>query len=350
MTDQNAAFHKPCITAPPCFDNLLKVLQRKAPSRPTLFEFFMNGDLYKDLAGCDAPAEQALLPHLRWLAQAFRNAGYDYVTFQGSWLGFPRGDNHVGGFRMAGGTMIHDRASFDAYPWPDVNTFDYSALTDIAPDLPGGMKIVSHGPGGVLENAVILVGYENLCCMIGEEPELAEDIFERIGTTLVRHYDIVTRHDTVGACISNDDWGFKTQPMFSPDDMRHFVMPWHKRIVETIHAADKPAILHSCGNQELLYDDIIDVLGYDGKHSYEDTIQPVEDAYEQYGSRIAILGGIDLDFVCRSQPQQVYERSKAMLGRTMGRGGFALGTGNSVPPYVPFQNYYAMIAAALEGR
>jgi uroporphyrinogen decarboxylase len=350
MTEPAARYRKPNVTAAPCFENLLKVLERRAPSRPTLFEFFMNNNLYADLVGCDAPADPAIIPQLRWVMQAYRNAGYDYTTCLGSWLHFTSDDKHVGGFRAAGITMIHDRASFDAYAWPDPDEFDYSALKDIAPDIPKGMRLIVCGPGGVLENAVMLVGYENLCCMIAEEPELADDIFERIGSIIVRHYEISAPHDTVGACLANDDWGFKTQPMFSPDDMRRFVFPWHKRIVETIHAAGKPAILHSCGNQELIYDDIIDVLGYDGKHSYEDIIQPVEDAWEQYGSRIAILGGIDLDYVCRSGPRQVYERSKAMLERTATRGSFALGTGNSVPPYVPMENYYAMIAAAVEAR
>ena len=73
--------------------------------------------------------------------------------------------------------------------------------------------------------------------------------------------------------------------------------------MEEIHAAGKPAILHSCGNLLDVMDDIIDEMGYDGKHSYEDAIQSVEDAYEAYHERIAILGGFDLDFVVRSAPE-----------------------------------------------
>ncbi len=136
--------------------------------------------------------------------------------------------------------------------------------------------------------------------------------------------------------------------MLSPDDLRRYVFPWHKKIVEIIHAAEKPAILHSCGNLVLVMDDIIDDLKYDGKHSYQDNIIPVEDAYEKFGSRIAILGGIDLDFVCRAKPEEIKRRSKDMLKRTEERGGYALGTGNSVPDYVPDENYFAMISAALE--
>ncbi len=75
---------------------------------------------------------------------------------------------------------------------------------------------------------------------------------------------------------------------------------------------------------------------------------PVEEAYERWHDRFAILGGIDVDFVCRSTPEQVYTRCRAMLERTAGRGGYALGTGNSVPSYVPDEQYFAILRAVVE--
>jgi uroporphyrinogen decarboxylase len=194
------------------------------------------------------------------------------------------------------------------------------------------------------------MGYENLCYMVMDDEQLVFDVFEEIGSRFVKYYEIATQHDAVGACISNDDWGFKSQTMLSPADMRRFVFPWHKRIVEAIHAAGKPAILHSCGYSAEIIEDTIEDMKYDGRHSYEDSICPVEDFYEEYHHRIAVLGGIDVDFVCRSKPEEVFERSKAMLERAEGRGSYALGTGNSVPDYVPDENYFAMIRAALGER
>ena len=108
-------------------------------------------------------------------------------------------------------------------------------------------------------------------------------------------------------------------------------------------------ILHSCGHFESILNDMADI-GIDARHSYEDTIMPVEEAYERYRDRFAILGGLDVDFVCRSSPEDVYGRARAMLERTADRGGYALGTGNSVPDYLPDENYFAMIRAALELR
>jgi uroporphyrinogen decarboxylase len=37
-----------------------------------------------------------------------------------------------------------------------------------------------------------------------------------------------------------------------------------------------------------------------------------------------------------------------MLTKTEKKGGYALGTGNSVPEYVPYNNYLAMIDCVLE--
>lgn len=340
----------PRVKAEPDFENILAVLRREVPTRPTLFEFFLNAGLYSALADEPFPTDTSEdVEHLHFKITAFRNAGYDYATWHASSFRFPNG-GELGGFRAAGKTLIDDRESFEAYPWPDPADSDYSLLEKAEKELPANMKLIIPGPGGLLENIIQLVGFEDLSYLIADDEELIQEIFDAIGSRLVKYYEIAAPAPAAGALIVNDDWGFKTQPMLSPDNMRQFVIPWHKKMVDVIHAAGKPAILHSCGNQEELYDDIIDTIGFDAKHSYEDIIQPVEEAYEQIGSRIAVLGGIDLDFVCRSTPEEVYRRSKAILEQTAERGGYALGTGNSVPDYVPDENYFAMLRAATEDR
>ena len=95
-------------------------------------------------------------------------------------------------------------------------------------------------------------------------------------------------------------------------------------------------------------DDII-YMGYDGKHSYQDNILPVEDAYERWHNHIAILGGIDVDYLIRRESCDISARCQSMLERTEARGGWALGTGNSVPEYIPQDKYFTMIKTALDG-
>lgn len=336
----------------PDFDCLLAVLQRRVPARPVLFEFFLNDRLYERLYPGWSTLHNQPEARAAALAQINARLGYDYITllipdFSFASLIHRRQGSSVS---LNEGSVIHSRADFEAFPWPDPDSADMDLLDRLAPRLPGRMKLIPYSPNGLLENAVDLVGYEALCLLIHDDPRLAEDIFAAVGERLVRYYERAVQFASVGACIVNDDWGFKTQTMFRPADMRRFVFPWQRRIVEVIHAAGKPAILHSCGHFQRIIEDVIEDMRFDARHSYEDSIMPVEAFYDQYHSRIAVLGGIDLDFVCRAAPQEVYARSRAMLRRAEQQGSYALGTGNSVPDYVPDAQYFAMIRAALEER
>lgn len=341
--------NKACLSAKnkrePSFNELLKVLKLEIPSRATLFEFFMNWPLYDKLSDLDKSRISSEGSYIDTHINAFYSAGYDYVTIIGSDFFFPKKEVEVSyTLSLNDGVMITDRKSFEDYPWPDPNTSDYSEIDRYAAKLPEGMKLIIWGPGGVLENVISLVGYENLCFMLQDDPELAADIFDSVGSRFVDYYRICAAYDMAGALISNDDWGFKTQTMLSPEDMRKYVFPWHRRIVEEIHKAGKPAILHSCGNLEDVFEEIICDMKYDAKHSFEDNIISVEDAYRKWGGRIAILGGIDMDFLCGSTPDVIIDRSRKMLEAAALKGGYALGSGNSIPEFVPYENYMAMIS------
>lgn len=326
----------------PDFENFLRVLQRDPAAKPVLFELFLNDTLYCRLAGRDFDRSDPL-DRMKITIEAFAAAGYDYATVMGSAFSFPAGEHKKESTYSANeGALITDRASFEAYPWPDPDAFDYSALEAAKDFLPENMKLMVMGAGGVLENVTALTGYDNLCYMLYEDPELLQDIFDAVGSRLVRYYELSAPYDTVGVIMSNDDWGFNTQTFLKTEDMRKYVFPWHRRITETAHKAGKPVLLHSCGYIADVMDDIIDDMHYDGKHSYEDNIIPVEEAYRRWGGRIAILGGIDVDFIIRSSEEAIKSRCESMLRLTAEKGGYALGSGNSVPEYVPAEHYFAM--------
>ncbi len=330
----------------PNFENVLKVFRREVPDRPVLFELFMNMQLYEAVNGCKPEGDDDL-SIARFTVDAFRKLGYDYATVHGSSFSFEHNERaRRETVSLNDGAIIIDEKSFEAYKWPNPDSYDYSKLEKIKPYLPDGMKLMVMGPGGVLENVISLVGYENLCLMLYDEPELVQRLFDEVGARLVGYYKNVLQYDSVGFISSNDDWGFNTQPLLSPEQMRKYVIPWHRKIVETVHEAGRPVLLHSCGNLKTLIDDIVDV-GFDAKHSYEDNIFPIEDAYEAWHDRIALLGGIDVDFIVRKPADEVKSRVAAMLERTKDRGGWAVGTGNSVPEYIPIPQYLAMVETAI---
>jgi uroporphyrinogen decarboxylase len=138
--------------------------------------------------------------------------------------------------------------------------------------------------------------------------------------------------------------------MTSPEFLRERILPWHQICARIAHEHGKPYLLHSCGNLDAVMEDLIDTVGIDGKHSFEDTILPVTEAYRRYGQRISILGGIDVDFLCRATETEIRERVRQTLEScTAGDhgSGYCLGTGNTVANYIPLDSYLVMID---EGR
>lgn len=333
----------------PDFEQILKVLAREVPDRPTPFEFHLNGPLVAQASGQSlAEITQDTTSYLRAQVRAYQALGYDYALLQASPFCFPSGQKHLAkSISLNDGGTISDEESFQKYVWPDPEQFGTQWLDAMQAELQPGVKFIVPGPYGVLETVIDLVGYEPLCIMSIEEPELYAALFENVGRRLLRYFEMVVNHPAVGAILSNDDWGFAQQTMLPPDDLRNHVFPWHQRFVAAAHAAGKPALLHSCGYMNEVIDDIIDVIKFDGKHSYEDKIHPVEWAYENWGDRIAIMGGIDVDFLVRHTPEQIRERAEEMLALSAQRGGYALGSGNSIPEYVPTENYLAMQQTAV---
>lgn len=330
---------------PPDFRELATVLEKGRPSRPVLFDFIIGDRLERLLAG---PRYRNAGEYERLVSRmaAFENAGYDFAPVIVRGLTFVReGVEQAQTKSLNAGHTIVDRAGFDAYCWPETDDCDFDILLKVASVMPAGMKLIPFSLDGVLENTISLTGYENLCFMLYEDRQLAADIFENVGSRLLRYFERCLEYDAVGAIIQNDDWGFNTQPLLSPDDLREFVFPWHKRMAAAAHARGKYAVLHSCGNFLPILDDIYDI-GVDGRHSYQDVILPVEQAYPQLQGRIAVLGGIDVDFLARATPEDVEARCRAMLALADEAGGYALGSGNSVPDYVPDDNYLALLRAA----
>lgn len=341
----------PDLKPQPNFARLKTVFERGVPDRVPFIELFLDEEIMVALR--EAPFSSDPQQRAGETADLYYRLGYDYVPAATSFT-FPtttgttapdtadlsRGDRTW--ISESRGT-IESWEQFERYPWPEPRPEHFLPLEQAAKALPEGMKLVPHGPGGVLENVMWLMGYEPMSYALADQPDLVEAVFTRVGERLVRVFDAIADHDQVGAIMLGDDMGFKTQTMISPQEMRKHLFPWQRRISEAVHSHGKPFLLHACGDLEEVMEDLIDDVGIDGKHSFEDVIMPVTEVKRRWGGRIAILGGIDVDFLVRGTSQQVRARTREVLGQCMPGGGYALGTGNSVANYIPVENYLAML-------
>lgn len=231
---------------------------------------------------------------------------------------------------------------FARYPWPSPASVDYFDLEYVAHHLPEGMQMIV-ATSGILEWVMWLMGFEPFFYALYDQPDLVALMFDQVGGLFASIYETVAGMPQVGALFLGDDMGHRTGPFVQPDHLRHYVFPHQRRLAEIAHRHGLPFLLHACGNLKLVMDDLIEVVGIDAKHSFEDTFLPVTEAKRLYGDRIALLGGVDVDLLVRGDEQTIRTYTRHVLESCMPGGGYALGTGNSVANYIPVRNYLAML-------
>ncbi len=339
------------------------IMRKGTPDRVHHIELYLDGEVqdaicrrYHLLDGLDS--EDPAFP-LERMIRAQRFLGYDYVRQGVDALEMPLHraiTEDTAEFQRSGGRAYVDEVKgpittweeFEQYPWPNIDEVTTHALEWYEHNLPDDMCVVgSGGFAHFAEYLTWLMGYETLCYALYDQRDLVAAIADRLMDIYVPMLERILQFDRVKIVWGSDDMGFKTGPMIGPDDLREFVLPGHKKMAEMSHQAGCPYILHACGNLFTIYEDLIEDVGIDGKHSFEDTIEDVRELKPTYGQRIALLGGIDVDFLCRTSESAIRQRVRDTLDICMPGGGYCLGTGNSVANYIPLNHYLAMVD---EGR
>ena len=337
----------------PDFERFLKVVRREGDrSYVPFFEMVMDINHLPPLTGLDMPEGMNFMPSSRtyeasfsWLLQSLAKMGFDHGTINiCGFKGFPT--KREGGFATAEGGVIGSWEDFENYAWPSAKDIDVEAMERTAKLAPEGMGVMT-GNGAPFEQASLMLGITPMSMLMYDEPDLVEAIFEKIGSTLLEVYRTVAGLPFLRGIQVAGDMGHKSGTLIAPEKLRQWVLPWHKKFVEAIHAGGKIAILHSCGNLEAIWEDILD-CGYDAKHSFEDAIDPGLFAlHRRYGDRTCMRGGIDVDFLARAEEPAIRQRVRETIDRLAPGGGWCLGSGNSIPDYVPTENFRAMLDEGL---
>ncbi len=244
--------------------------------------------------------------------------------------------------------IISSWEDFEGYPWPSVEEIDLWPFEFLSNNLPKGMGFWASFSPGVLEIAMNeLLGLENLSYLLYDDVELVKAVFDKAGELIYESYKKVIGLEKLAGFFQGDDMGFKTSTLISSDVLRKYILPWHKKFTQLAHEHDLLYLFHSCGNLEPIMEDLIEDVKIDGKHSFEDEIMPVGEFKRKYGNRIAVLGGVDVDKLCRLEEKELRRYVRDILDECMPGGGYALGSGNSVANYVPVDNFLIMLDEGL---
>jgi len=355
----------PLLTPHPDADRFINyLLGQVTTSKPPLVEYLVDDVLMKPILtdllgrtwvseGSDRASQKAWLDNF---ITFWYRLGYDFVRFERS-LNFPMhhsvtvdtapGSNKDRSWADQHQGMIRTWEDFERYPWPKLEDFDFFPFEYLNKHLPDGMGLICCHAAGIFEHLSQIMSYEGLCLALMEEPKLVQALSDKLGSLFTPFYEHLLSLDRVIAIFQGDDMGFRSQTLIGPGHLRQFVLPWHKQFARMAHESGRPYFLHSCGNLERIYDDLIEDVRIDGKHSFEDAILPVENFQERYGDRIAVLGGVDVHRLTINTEEEVRQRTRFLIETCGARGRFAIGSGNSIPSYIPIKNYLAMVDEAL---
>jgi uroporphyrinogen decarboxylase len=342
----------------PDYRRMVDVVNNRRPAQLPVYEHIINPGFmeqatetaFAELAGGD---DTDLAEFFRRYCAFWRDHTYDTVSYEVCITEILPGGGALLGEHPG---PIQTRADFERYPWDALPDRFWAAATRrfdaLAAAMPPGMAALGGVGNGVFEISEDLVGYEHLAYMSVDDPELYADLYVRIGELMATIWrEFLARYkDLFAICRIGDDLGYKVSTLVAPRVIREHIVPPYARVIRLIHTAGRPFLWHSCGNIFSVMDDMI-AAGIDAKHSNEDVIAPFETWIDRYGDRIGLLGGVDVDLLCREDPETIFERVAEMARRFRERArGYALGSGNSIPDYVPVAGYEAMIRAAREVR
>jgi uroporphyrinogen decarboxylase len=242
---------------------------------------------------------------------------------------------------------IRNWEDFERYPWPRVRDFDFWPYEYLATHLPEGLGLIANHAGGVLEWTSHILSYEGLSLLLYDDPALVEAVVNKVGSLQEEFYRHLLDLPGLIAIFPGDDMGFRTGTLIHPDHLRRYIFPWHRKFAAMAHEKGLLYLLHACGNLESIMNDLIEDVGIDAKHSFEDAILPVTEAWEKYHDRIGILGGVDINVLTRASEPQLRAYVRRILDKCAPGGRYALGSGNSIPSYIPLDNYLIMLDEAL---
>jgi uroporphyrinogen decarboxylase len=127
--------------------------------------------------------------------------------------------------------------------------------------------------------------------------------------------------------VLGDDAASSRGPMISNPMWREFVLPYHRRIVESL---DAPMIWHSDGNIVPLLPMAIEA-GFVGVHGLEPAAGiDLAQVKRDFGGDLALIGNVDVRVLCAPDLEAVRRDVKRCLEQGAPGGGYMLASCNSI--------------------
>jgi hypothetical protein len=290
------------------------------------------------------------MPNLIKTVDKRNRAGVE-MGFDATWVWYPSAWKVLDHERLAFGTgsiyramddgygeitYVYDKpgfvtpADFDAWPyWPDSDTLAHDVYNYFKKFMKYyGERSCVFGMGfvgGFQENMNWSFGIGKVPLWIRRHPGYVKRFLD-IMEELITKASVAVMDAGVKVVLLPDDSAFKSGPFLNPKTVEELFGPGYRRIYRMVHDRGAKVVVHSCGDNTLLFDLFIG-WGADGLHAYETTSNvDIFNEKKIHGDRVTIIGGMGIDYLLtdRSRDEEVVEKVRKLIEKLAPGGRFIL--------------------------
>ena len=140
------------------------------------------------------------------------------------------------------------------------------------------------------ERAWTLRGMESLMMDFYDHPEFVHEFLNAIADFNLAQVREALKYD-IDAVYFGDDWGQQRGLQMSPAAWHEFIYPVLKRMYSAVRSAGKYVMIHSCGDVDELFPDLI-AIGLNSFNPFQPEVMDVLALMKQYRGRLTFHGGL----------------------------------------------------------
>lgn len=177
-----------------------------------------------------------------------------------------------------------------SYSFPDpLEKRFFEDIPDKLERFPDRFRVFQIG-FSLYERAWTLRGLERLMMDFVEYPAFVHDLLRAITDYNIVQIREALQYD-IDALYFGDDWGQQHGLQMGPTTWREFILPELRRMYGIVRDAGKLVMIHSCGDVDELFDDLIDA-GVNCFNPFQPEVMDVHSLLPQYRGRLAFHGGL----------------------------------------------------------
>ena len=142
------------------------------------------------------------------------------------------------------------------------------------------------------ERAWTLRGIEQLLIDFYLNPDFVHNLLDAICDYNISQINKALEWD-IDAIYFGDDWGQQEGLIMGYDLWKAFLFPRLKRMYKHVHDAGKYVMIHSCGDVDELFDDLIDI-GLNCFNPFQPEVMNIYEILPKYRGRLAFYGGLSM--------------------------------------------------------